>query len=120
MKSFFETFPITKIEYSEIDIWIEKPGFKILFLWGVNCPNCEIAKKVLTEYLSEVFEWEKKYQVKWYHGDVYDNFEWAHRFGLQGIPHFMIYKGSKRIGKITPFPGWAPFQEALEKVFTSF
>ena len=63
MKSFFETFPITKIEYSEIDIWIEKPGFKILFLWGVNCPNCEIAKKVLTEYLSEVFEWEKNIRL---------------------------------------------------------
>lgn len=117
MADFFDTFPIAKLELSELDSWIEKPGSKILFLWGINCPNCEIAKRVLTEYRAEVDVWKSDLGVEWFHANVYDNFEWAHRFGLKGIPHFIVYKDSKKIGKISPFPGWDPFKEALEKVF---
>jgi thiol-disulfide isomerase/thioredoxin len=113
MNSFFEKFPLTKLKYPETEAWIEQPGFKILFLWGLDCPNCEIAKNVLLEYLDEILDWEKKYKVKWFHADFYENFEWAHRFGLQGIPHFIIYNNSKKVGKISPF------RDALDKVFTS-
>lgn len=117
MASFFETFPIKKIDFYQLDSWIAVPGSKILFLWGVNCPNCEMAKRVLSEYRAEVDAWEKNFGIKWFHADVYENFDWAHRFGLKGIPHFMVYQDDRKIGKISPFPGWEPFREAIEKVF---
>ena len=118
MASFFETFPIQELQLEKLENWIAEPGAKILFLWGENCPNCEIAKRVLTEYRAEVNQWEKSLGIKWYHASVYENFDWAHRFGLKGIPHFMVYKDSQKIGKISPFPGWDPFKEAIENVFS--
>lgn len=119
MASFFDTFPIQELKIENLNAWIAEPGAKILFLWGENCPNCEVAKSVLTENKTEVDIWRKNQGIKWYHASVYENFDWAHRFGLKGIPHFMVYKDHRKIGKISPFPGWEPFREAIEKVFAT-
>lgn len=118
MITFFEEFPIQELKFENLQAWTNESGAKILFLWGESCPNCEIAKRVLTDYLAQVEHWKKNFGINWYHASVYENFEWAHHFGLKGIPHFMVYKDSRKIGKISPFPGWEPFKEAIEKAFS--
>lgn len=83
-----------------------------VFFWGENCPNCEIAKTVLAEMISEVRAWP----IQWYHANIYEDFELATRFGLFGIPVFMFFKDGKKLGKISPFPGFEPFAEAIQKL----
>lgn len=118
VQNFFTHFPIESILLEEAEQKTNASGVQILFLWGENCPNCEIAKKVLLDRKNEALELGKNsgLEVRWFHANVYENFEWAHRYGLQGIPHFIIFKNGRKIGRISPFPGWEPFSEAIRKV----
>jgi thioredoxin-like negative regulator of GroEL len=83
-----------------------------LYLWGHNCPNCEVAKKMLSLEHQSVLE----LNLKWLHGDVYTHPELGTRFGLHGIPTFLFFKNGKKLGRISPFPGIEPFLEALLKL----
>jgi len=83
-----------------------------VFFWGENCPNCEIAKAVLSDRLAEVTAWP----IQWYHANIYEDFALANRFGFFGIPVFMFFKEGKKLGKISPFPGFEPFKETVEKL----
>lgn len=110
---FFDLYNPTLVSTENFDKKIIEDGrLKIIFLWGINCPNCDIAKKVLTEYFHET----KKWDLDWYHANVYEDFELANRFGLHGIPVFLVYRGGKRLGKISPFPGWSSLSEAIGKL----
>ena len=97
----------------DVDSIISEPGSKILFLWGFNCPNCEIAKRNL-EAESENLS---KFSLKWYHCNVYEDFDVSNKFSLHGIPVFFLYQDSKRLGKITSYPGYEKFAEVLNKAF---
>lgn len=83
-----------------------------IFFWGHDCPNCEIAKS----RLSEEAEAMNTSGLKWFHVNTYENFELGTRFGLFGIPAFLFFYQGKRLGRISPFPGAAPFFEALAKL----
>ncbi len=83
-----------------------------VFFWGHQCPNCEVAKNQL--HLEH--ERLKALGFKWFHVNVYENFELGTRFGLHGIPAFFFFHNGKRLGKISPFPGTDAFFEALEKL----
>ena len=83
-----------------------------IFFWGENCPNCEMAKTILSERKTEVQAWD----IKWFHANIYMDFELAHRFGLFGIPVFIFFKNGKKLGKISPFPGFDNFSEAIKKL----
>ncbi len=83
-----------------------------VFFWGENCPNCEIAKNTLSDRKDDLVGWK----IKWFHANIYQDFELANRFGLHGIPVFIFFKTGQRLGKISPFPGFEPFAEAVEKL----
>ncbi|MBC7742857.1 MAG: thioredoxin family protein, partial [Bdellovibrionaceae bacterium] len=80
------------------------------------CPNCEVAKKVLVDRRADV----DQLKVKWFHANIYDDFDLATRFGLFGIPVFLFFKRGKKLGKITPFPGFEPFYEAVLTLIRKF
>ncbi len=110
---FFDLYNPTLVSTQNFDEKIiEDNRLKIIFLWGINCPNCEISKSVLSEYFDQAQKWD----LDWYHANVYEDFELANRFGLHGIPVFLIYLGTKRLGKISPFPGWDAFSDAIGKL----
>jgi len=111
----FEKIEMQSFGSKELDSILEQEGLKILFLWGYNCPNCEVAKTSL-EIESEQI---KKLPFKWHHCNVYEDFDVSTRFGLHGIPVFLLYRGSKSLGRITSYPGFDPFYEVLEKVVRS-
>jgi hypothetical protein len=58
----------------------------------------------------ERFQWEG---VRWLHANVYDDPELASRFGLHGVPAFFVFRGTRRIGRITGWPGVDPFTRAI-------
>ncbi len=103
--NFFEVYPFEKISSSDFDDSIARAtGLICVFFWGQDCPNCEIAKKVLLDRKFEV----DSLNLKWLHANVYEDFDLATRFGLHGIPVFMFFRDGKKLGKISPFPDLNP------------
>ena len=114
---FIDDLQIETIHTRDFDEKIAAAGQLVgVFFWGENCPNCEIAKTTLSERQSDMAAWN----IKWFHANIYEDFELANRFGLFGIPVFIFFKSSKRLGKISPFPGFAPFADAVEKLLIQY
>jgi hypothetical protein len=109
---FFARFPMRAIRSEALDGALEDagaPSLTLLFLWGFNCPNCDVAKRAIL-LSPERFQWD---QVRWLHSNVYDDPEMASRFGLHGVPAFFVFRGTRRIGRITGWPGAGPFTRAI-------
>lgn len=112
----FDLIKMDSFDSKSLDKILNSEGLKILFLWGYNCPNCDVAKSSLEVEADQI----KTLPFKWYHCNVYEDFEVSTRFGLHGIPVFLVYKGNKNLGRITSYPGFDPFFEALQKVVRTY
>jgi hypothetical protein len=110
---FFEQFPMQKIVDAELDTALatDDNRIAILFLWGRDCPNCDIAKGQMLLTPAR-FSWP---QVRWLHDNVYDDPTMATRFGLHGIPAFFLFHRGRKLGRITSWPGTDAFVEAVDK-----
>lgn len=110
---FFNRFAMRAIASAELDAVLAEDAapLTILFLWGRDCPNCDIAKRALLTQ-PQRFSWP---DVRWLHDNVYDDPAMAHRFGLHGIPVFFVFRGARKIGRITSWPGTDAFVEAIER-----
>ena len=109
---FFDAFPMRAVTSSNLDDALSDDGrLRILFLWGRDCPNCDIAKAQMLESPAR-FLWP---DVAWLHDNVYEDRAMAVRFGLHGIPTFMVFRGARKLGRITPWPGTEAFAAAIER-----
>lgn len=113
---FFERFPMRVVRSQELDTVLADDGrLRVLFLWGRDCPNCDIAKGEML-LAPERFRWP---DVDWLHDNVYEDRAMAVRFGLHGIPTFMVFRGARKLGRITPWPGTDAFVAAIERARTA-
>ena len=110
---FFDAFPMRRVDTTTLDAALAEDAARltILFLWGRDCPNCDIAKREIL-LATESYRWPG---VEWLHDNVYDDPGMATRFGLHGVPAFIVFRGTKRIGRISPWPGAKPFRAAIEQ-----
>lgn len=110
--SFFEQFPMRRVGESELDTTLAEPfdGLSLLFLWGRDCPNCDIAKGAIL-LARERFQWPR---VRWLHDNVYEDPAMATRMGLHGIPAFFVFDGTRKLGRITSWPGADAFVRAID------
>ncbi len=84
---------------------------KVVYFWGVDCPNCVIAKeqmRVIANRLSET-------NADFHSVNAYQYMDLATRFGLFGIPVFLLFKNGRLLGKITSFPGQDEFLKVLSR-----
>lgn len=110
---FFEQFPMHLVRAVDLDATLaDDDRIRVLFLWGRDCPNCDVAKGEMLRAPGR-FRWG---DVDWLHDDVYEDRAMAVRFGLHGIPTFMIFRGARKLGRITPWPGTDAFVAAIERV----
>jgi len=111
---FFATTQTEELTLANFDERLKAHGQDLVgvFFWGKDCPNCEVAKDMLLQHAQEFMS----YKIKWFHVNVYENFDLGTRFGLFGIPTFIFFRGEKKLGRISPFPGTQPFFEALAKL----
>jgi hypothetical protein len=110
---FFERFPMQRVAASGLDAVLAGDArLRILFLWGRDCPNCDIAKQQMLQDPAR-FAWS---DVDWLHDNVYDDPAMAIRFGLHGVPAFLVFRGARRLGRISPWPGGEAFVEAVERL----
>ncbi|SNB75293.1 Thioredoxin [Arboricoccus pini] len=110
----FAMRPVSSANLEEILAEPNAPRYAILFLWGRNCPNCEVAKRALMQQ-PERFQWQ---DVRWLHANVYDDLDMATRFGLHGIPTFFLFKGARKVGRITSWPGISEFIAGIDRQLT--
>ena len=109
----FAALDMQRVDATTLDGMLQgDDSVRILFLWGNDCPNCDVAKAQLLQ-ASDRFRWP---DVTWLHQNVYDEPALATRFGLHGIPAFMVFRGQRRIGRISPWPGSEAFVAAIERI----
>ncbi|HEX4475350.1 MAG TPA: thioredoxin family protein [Polyangiaceae bacterium] len=83
----------------------------VLYMWGPDCPNCDFFATrlpALLDALSGVL-------VTFVKVDVYAHPELARRYGVYGIPHFLFFKGGRRVGKMSEFRGDAFFLSVVRE-----
>ncbi len=73
----------------------------IAYLWGPDCPNCVIFKRSLPKLLEQL----NGVSAELLEVDVYAHPEVARRYGVFGIPHFLLFKGGRKLGKMSEFRG---------------
>jgi hypothetical protein len=109
---FFEHVPMRLVRADDLDAALaDDDRLRVLFLWGRDCPNCDIAKGEILLAPAR-FRWP---DVDWLHDNVYEDRAMAVRFGLHGIPTFMVFRGARKLGRITPWPGTEAFVAAIER-----
>lgn len=69
----------------------------VVFFWGVDCFNCEIAKQAMLAHPDAI----RALGLKWFHSNVYANPELARRFALHGVPAWFFFRRGKRLGRAT-------------------
>ena len=110
---FFWQFPMRLVREARLAEFLPDDGrLRILFLWGKDCPNCDIAKGQML-LAQDRFSWP---DVEWLHDNVYEDPGMATRFGLHGIPAFFVFRGGKKLGRIGQWPGAEAFVAAIEKL----
>ena len=109
---FFREFPMQGVRSAELETVLGENSapLTILFLWGRDCPNCDIAKRAMLDSAAR-FRWP---EIRWLHGNVYEDPALGTRFGLHGIPAFIVFRGVRKLGKITPWPGADAFAIAID------
>ncbi len=93
---------------AELDAHLAQASAQLLivYLWGPDCPNCVIFKRSLPKLLDRLSDIEARLVEI----DVYAHPQIATRYGVMGIPHFLLFKNSKKLGKMSEFRGesyWA-------------
>ena len=76
-------------------------GLLVVYLWGPDCPNCVIFKRSLPKLLAQLSDVNADFVAV----DVYAHPEVGQRFGVFGIPHFLLFKAGKKLGKMSEFRG---------------
>jgi hypothetical protein len=110
---FFQRFPMQRVSAATLDGELGRDdGLRILFLWGRDCPNCDIAKGRML-LAPERFAWP---DVQWLHDNVYEDPAMGTRMGLHGIPAFFVYRGRRRLGRMSQWPGTDAFVAAIERL----
>lgn len=87
----------------ELDLLLAKASERLLllYLWGPDCPNCEVFKRSWPSLLPEL----AKLPVDFVSLDAYQYPEIARRYAVYGIPHFLLFKNGKKLGKMSEFRG---------------
>jgi len=80
-----------------------------IFCWGVDCFNCEVAKKAMLARPEAI----EALDLHWMHGNVYADRDLAMKFGLHGIPVFVFYSKGRKLGVATGWHGYAQFEAAV-------
>ncbi|EHP40711.1 thioredoxin protein [Cupriavidus basilensis OR16] len=107
----FDAFGMREVDGAGVDDAIAAAGDALVcvFFWGVDCFNCEMAKKAMLANPEPV----RALELHWLHANVYVHPELGKRFGLHGIPVFMFFHKGKKLGRATGWHGQGQFAAAV-------
>ncbi|MCY1289798.1 hypothetical protein D9M70_389050 [compost metagenome] len=107
----FEAFGMRQVDDASIDAALAQAGDALVcvFFWGVDCFNCEMAKKAMLANPEPI----RALGLHWLHANVYAHPALGKRFGLHGIPVFMFFQNGKKLGRATGWHGHGQFAAAV-------
>lgn len=107
----FTRFGMRRVSADTLDAALLDAGERLvcIFCWGVQCFNCEVAKKAMLAAPMPI----DALDLAWLHGNVYADPALGMRFGLHGIPVFVFYFKGRKLGAATGWHGMAQFEAAV-------
>jgi hypothetical protein len=108
----FAVFGMRELDAAGFDAALASAGdeLAVVFFWGVDCFNCEIAKKAMLAKPDEI----RALGLKWFHSNVYEHRELSRRFVLHGVPTWFFFHRGKRLGRATGWHGLGQFEAAVK------
>jgi len=108
----FSVFDMREVTADTIDEALASTGdaLTVVFFWGVDCFNCEIAKKAMLAQPEAI----RSLGLAWFHANVYEHVELGRRFVLHGVPTWFFFYRGKRLGRATGWHGLAQFSAAVD------
>ena len=111
----FQVFAMRPVGTADFDLAVvEAPGddLRCVFLWGQDCYNCNLFKQAALLHQQALLD----LGLTWFQADVYADEALGRRFSLHGVSTFVLYRGGKRLGRITGWPGLPRFTEAIGRL----
>jgi hypothetical protein len=107
----FELLDMHEVDHESMEAELAAAGDKLVcaFFWGVDCYNCDIAKKALIAGVESL----RQLDLHWLHANVYGYPALTRRYGLYGIPVFMFFHRGKKLGRATGWHGIGQFNAAV-------
>jgi hypothetical protein len=107
----FEAFDMHELAPADFDAGLARAGgdLAVVFFWGIDCFNCDIAKKAMLAQPEAI----RALGLKWYHANVYAYPELGQRFALHGVPTWFFFHAGKRLGRATGWHGLREFAGAV-------
>jgi hypothetical protein len=109
--SAFAAFDMQELTPDVFDAGLQSAGddLAVVFFWGLDCFNCEIAKKAMLAQPEAI----RALGLRWFHSNVYEHRDLGRRFMLHGVPTWFFFYRGKRLGRATGWHGLAQFQAAV-------
>ncbi|MDB5819719.1 MAG: thioredoxin [Rhizobacter sp.] len=113
LNDFFESFDMRPVSADGFDQALVDAGdaLVVVYFWGDNCFNCDQFKKAALIKQAEI----RELGLHWLQADVYADSGLRRRFALHGVPTFYVFHRSRKIGRITSWPGIAAFGTAMRR-----
>lgn len=107
----FAVFDMQALTADTFDGGIQSAGddLAVVFFWGLDWFNCEIAKKAMLAQPDAI----RALGLRWFHSNVYEHRELGRRFLLHGVPTWFFFHRGKRLGRATGWHGLAQFEAAV-------
>jgi hypothetical protein len=107
----FAVFDMQALTADTFDAGIQSAAddLAVVFFWGLDCFNCEIAKKAMLAQPDAI----RALGLRWFHSNVYEHRELGRRFLLHGVPTWFFFHRGKRLGRATGWHGLAQFEAAV-------
>lgn len=104
--------PVSSATLDETVINASGDDLRCVFLWGEDCYNCNLFKQAALLHQRAL----QDLGLTWFQADVYADEALGLRFALHGVPTFVFYRGGRRLGRITSWPGLPRFVEAVGRL----
>ena len=111
----FDVFGMRPVDSASFDALVANaPGdeLRCVFMWGDDCYNCNVFKNTALMLQDRI----QALDLAWYQANVYQDEPLGRRFGLHGVPAFVFYRGGKRLGRISGWPGLPQFSAAVQRL----
>jgi hypothetical protein len=107
----FAVFGMQALTADTFDGGIQSAGddLAVVFFWGLDCFNCETAKKAMLAQPDAI----RALGLRWFHSNVYEHRELGRRFLLHGVPTWFFFHRGERLGRATGWHGLAQFEAAV-------
>jgi thioredoxin-like negative regulator of GroEL len=94
---------VESVDASLFDQRVLEPHGELVVVefWGPDCPNCEVFERELPGLLESLGE----VPARLVRVNAYEHTHLAQRFGLFGVPTFLLFRNGKRLGKMSQYQG---------------